>query len=550
MKIVIAKSSHGPLGGVGQNCAAVVRTAACLILCAAQAWAGTEVTFKSTDLTLAANYSSKSLPTNTTDVLIETGAANEALLTDNGSVVMESLNLTTLSPGSSYTISNTSSTNSTLTLGSSASFTNSYSGVANDLIYLEDTSLMITGSNGTGYGVLGLALASSGNFDVDSNSSLLISSAVSGAGMSLTKTNSGTLELAGVNTFSGAFVATGGITYLDYNGALSNVSSLTVGSGATVQDGYTNQTNLINDAAAVTLNGTGILSLSGGSETVSSLSSTSATSSLVIGSVTLSGTVYAGSFTVGDLTNTTFAGTISGSPATAGAVIFTKQGTGTLTLTGNNTFTGGVAITAGVLDAAGTSTNKALGGAASIAVSSGGTLLMGAANQLNSTAPAAVTLTGATGTGNHAIFAVNGFSQGSTTASGVGALTLTSGSVSNILDFVNKAGLVSFASFTPNGAVLTVYQDINPSGTSGGPDELIFHQNESANYSYFNFGFGPGVGVTEALVSGSGSTAFYEVYDVDVPEPCTVLGGALLTASMAWSQRRRLVACCHGPWRG
>ena len=109
----------------------------------------------------------------------------------------------------------------------------------------------------------------------------------------------------------------------------------------------------------------------------------------------------AGSFTVGDSTSTIFAGVVVDAHAGTGAG-FTKQGSGTLTLTGNNTlFTAPVAITAGTLAAAGTGTNKALGAITSVAISNGGTLLLGNSDQVN--AAATMTLGSATGSGTSQI---------------------------------------------------------------------------------------------------------------------------------------------------
>ena len=163
---------------------------------------------------------------------------------------------------------------------------------------------------------------------------------------------------------------------------------------------------------------------------------------------------------------------------------------------------------------------------------------MGAASQLKTTA--AVSLAGSATTGA-ATFGVGGFNQGSKTAVGVGALTLATGSVNNILDFSSKSGVVSFASLTTNGAVLTVNNYLSNGGVAGGADELIFNQDQTANLA--NIVFTGYVGTTEQLVSGTAGTssAFYEVFPIaPVPEPATVLGGILLVGTLGWNQRRRL----------
>ena len=495
--------------------------------------AGTAVDFtKNGGLATAGNYSSGSLPTNTTDVLVTTTTAG---LTDNGvSLTMESLSLTDSSPAAAYTITNKSTTaNANITLGNSAGFNNANSGVTSDLIYLQDTPLTITGTYGTGYGTLGLTLASNGNFDLAEGSdavasTLTISAVISGNyGITTTGDGTGTIELQAANSFTGAYVANAGVTRLDINGALGGVSSLTV-AGGTVFNYYLGLTNSINPLAPITIN-SGALQTEGGTQTSASLSGTGGT--LYIGDYVNGSTITAGSFTVGNSASTTFAGTIVGTHASSSAPILTKQGSGTLTLTGTNTnLSGAIAITAGTLAAAGSS-GAALGGITSIAVGSTGTLLMGAANQLNTAV--AVSLNGATGTGNAATFGVGGFNQGSKTADGAGALTLTSGSKNNVIDFGGKAGVVTFASLTTNGAILTINNYLNNNGMSGQSDQLIFDQNESANLSDIVF---TGYGASTEAALGSG---FYEVYPLtSVPEPATVLGGILLLAALGYSQLR------------
>jgi hypothetical protein len=128
----------------------------------------------SSAMTSAVNYSTGVLPNNTTDVLITTTSTN--LLITSGSVTAESLSV---SNGTTYNIGNrtTGSGDNTLTLGNSAGFTNAYSGVANDLVFLtNNSSLTIYGPNqSSGSGTLGVVLASSGNFSVFSGSTLTVS---------------------------------------------------------------------------------------------------------------------------------------------------------------------------------------------------------------------------------------------------------------------------------------------------------------------------------------------------------------------------------------
>ena len=102
--------------------------------------------------------------------------------------------------------------------------------------------------------------------------------------------------------------------------------------------------------------------------------------------------------------STTFAGVIAGTNSGAqGDIALVKSGAGTLVLTGVNTFSGTTTINAGTLMAANTS-GSALGSTSSITINSGGTLLLGASNQINNSAT--VIIVGGT-------FAKRNFSEGS-----------------------------------------------------------------------------------------------------------------------------------------
>lgn len=229
--------------------------------------AGTQDTFtKNGALQTSSNYSGGT-PTNTSDVLITSSITTLTLTA--ATLTAESLNVTN---GSSYTIGNATggTGNSTIKLGNSTGFTDVVSSVANDLIYLTgSSSLTIQGaSTGSGSGTLSLALQSNGNFDVaDSGSSLTLNNVVSGS-FNITKTGAGSLNLNGINTFSGSFAASAGTTYLNVNGSLGGVSAVSIASGAAITSSFTGLVNLINSAAALTDNGN--LDVSGSAQTVAS----------------------------------------------------------------------------------------------------------------------------------------------------------------------------------------------------------------------------------------------------------------------------------------
>ena len=536
---------------------------------------GNQVTFASgTSLSASSNYSPSGLPSNTSDVLINSSSTKTALTISNYSTLkMESLNLTDGSAYNAYSITNQSTAgNSLLTLGNNAGFTNAYSGMANDLIYLQDTNLTITASYGTGYGTLGLALASNGNFDLVAGSisntpTLTISAVISGANYGITTTGTGNAILSGNNTFTGgivnsssgtltlsgtnaatAFSATAGTVKLAASGALNSVSSVNLSGSALVYYSVLSLSNVINNSASLSLNGTSALQTEGSAQTVASITGVAGTT-LYVGDYTSTATppvTTSGSFTVGDSTSTTFAGTIVDAHSGTGAG-FTKQGSGTLTLTGNNTlFTSPVAIAAGTLAASATGTNKALGAITSVAINNGGTLLLGNSNQVN--AAATMTLGSATGSGT-ATFNAAGFNQGTATTLGIGALTLKatatvdfgSGNTGNVLHFANSG-----ATTWTTGSILyiadytgSVIQQDGTTVTGTTTDALLFGSD--------NTGLGSTQITQVEFVNPSGFTGTFGasidnsgMVFADVPEPTTILGGLLLVGAAGWTQRRRL----------
>lgn len=316
----------------------------------------------------------------------------------------------------------------------------------NNVVLRNNSNQLLTIQNTQASGTSTLTLALGNTTDnvvnIDSSGGITISTVISGASKNLTFNGSSTgqLTLSGANTFSGTFTANSGTTNLGSattpNGALGSVTAVSIASGATVVTATTGFTNTINDTAAVTLNGT--LDLTGGTETVGSLAGTNTGASLKIGKFTTT----EGSFTVGDANNTNFAGVISGSRVTAGGTIFTKQGTGILTLSGTNTYTDITAITAGGI----TITNSA--GLGATGANNGTTVSTGAVLALDGTAGnltvgnELLTLNGAGLTASPAgalrnIAGTNSYAGAITTAtastitSSAGTLTLTGGITNN-----------------------------------------------------------------------------------------------------------------------
>ena len=152
----------------------------------------------------------------------------------------------------------------------------------------------------------------------------------------------GSLSLSGTNTFSGGTTLSAGVLRLE--------SATGAGTGTITQSDGTSTIEI--DTTGTVANAMNFHNLS------------------TLQTVTLSGnkTLNNSTYTVASGTTTTESGVLSG----IGGI--TKEGAGTLLVTGNNTFSGATEVNAGVLDLAST-VGGAAGAVASIAVSSGATWL-------------------------------------------------------------------------------------------------------------------------------------------------------------------------------
>jgi autotransporter-associated beta strand protein len=165
--------------------------------------------------------------------------------------------------------------------------------------------------DGTTNGTLAAATTDNGTLLLDEGSAVTLSTKITGTG-AVTQNGATNTTLSGTNTYSGATTVNGG--------------TLTAGSGSAFGGA--------SGLSAVTVNNSGILAISGESNTVGSIASGSATSSITLGASTLT--------TGGNNASTTFAGVISG---TGGAL--TEAGTGVLTLNNADTYTGKTTINSG-----------------------------------------------------------------------------------------------------------------------------------------------------------------------------------------------------------
>ncbi len=229
------------------------------------------------------------------------------------------------------------------------------------------------------------------------------------------KTGAGTLILSGDNTYAGDTTVTGGT--LRITGAIDS-AAVTVQSGASLEAASGLPGGALRDDAAVTLNGTGNLTL-GADETIGALNSASATSTVTLDGNTL--TVGAGSF----------AGVI-GPAGDAGGL--TKTGPGTLTLSGDSLYTGETAVEGGVLVVSGSIAS------AVVTVEDTGSLHVGGGSLIDT---AAVTLNGTgdlTLTDDETIGSLTSASAASTVTLGANTLTLGEGDFAGVIGAGGDAG--------------------------------------------------------------------------------------------------------------
>lgn len=185
----------------------------------------------------------------------------------------------------------------------------------------------------------------------------------SGGSHSFAKTGAGTLELTGVNSYSGGTTVQGGV--LDMNGASA------LGSGAVQVDAGAG----LRMSNAATLASQAVTNQ--GSVDVSNV-----TAATAIGSLNGNGDVRLGArtLTVGGLNlNDTIGGVIQdGGVANGTGGNFVKTGTGTLTLTGANSYTGSTTVAGGTLRTGAVNT---LSAASAHSVAAGATLDLAGASQ-------------------------------------------------------------------------------------------------------------------------------------------------------------------------
>ena len=445
--------------------------------------------------------------------------AGNGILTKNtaGTVILSGSNTFT---GSTTISAGTLQVNTNNALGTAASGTTVANGAAlklNAVNYSTAEPLTLNGAGITNGGALTNSGTSTfaGSINVATNATisagggiLNLTGGVSNSGTTMTIAGGGTVNITTSGITGGSAnsnVVFDGTTVVlsaasSYNGTTTIQNSGTLKLGGNNLLPTTPQTGL-------TINSSGTLDLASFSGAVASLTgdnTATVKNSVIGGTSTLTVNPASGS--------TTFAGIIAGTNGGAqGNVALQKSGAGTLVLTGADTFSGSTTVSGGTLTLA-TTAGSALASTSSVTVNSGGTVLLGASNQINSTAT--ITLAGGT-------IAKGNFNEGSASTPGMGALTLTaSGSQ---IDFgTGTVGVLTFDNFNPGAfAVMIANWTGTPNAVGNGTtDRLIFASDQSARLGNFSFsGFGPGA------VEFNLGNGYYEI--TPVPETSTWLAGAL-----------------------
>jgi fibronectin-binding autotransporter adhesin len=433
----------------------------------------------------------------------------------------------------------TLSINSITNVGAGASAVGAPTTVANGTIAIGSGgtagTLQYTGGAATTDRVINLAGSTGGAILDQSGTGLLKFTSDFTATVAGTKTLTLQGSTAGTGEIAGAIVNGSGTTALAKAGTgtwtLSGTSSFT--GGTTVSAGTLvlgHATDTLANTGAVTVNGTGVLSIGGNSDTV--------------GAVTLAGGSITG--TGGTLTGTSYA-VQSGSVSAklGGAVTLTKTTAGTVTLSGANTYTGGTIVNAGNL-------TLAFGGGASNIISPSSALTMGGGtlqltgtgtqtfNGLSTTAStnsaivlgADQTLTlGAltsAGAGSYLNFNTTaGGANGATVGSGIVVLTgRTPGNVINAGYTVTDVGGFGLATVNESNQVIRLAAGtlLPPSGATSGN-----------NYFVDNNAGGPAAAGSSSLVVSATQAAASVTVDTTASSGTLTLNSGFFMESNLWN---------------
>jgi len=358
----------------------------------------------------------------------------------------------------------------------------------------------------------------------------------------ITMDGTGTLTLGGsANSYSGDTFVNSGTVELNTSG-LASGGNWVIGDGSGTDTLRLLAGGQLADYQDVTINSSGVLDLNGFNDTVDNVTMTGGLIETDGGTLTVgnssptfqvnassTGSLVDGNLAVGqynldfDVADGSAADDLTIDGTFTAGTQWQKSGDGRMVLAGStaNAGTGNAIINGGTLELAKTDGTQALA-SNEITVNSGGTLLLGAENQINNNTD--LDLAGGT------------FSTGETTGfeETLGQLTLSSNST---IDLGTGVHLLNFAdSSSLNWAwsgLLTIEGWVGAAASSGTQGQIFFGNNSSGltanqlNMIQFN-GFGVG-----AILLGNGEL-------VPVPEAEVILAVAFILLVVAWRERRPL----------
>jgi autotransporter-associated beta strand protein len=362
------------------------------------------------------------------------------------------------------------------------------------------TGIIKTGTNAlvltyTGNDFTGGVTVNGGTFKTVGNS----------AGNTIVVNSSGTLAMAGTDTWGGATTTNTPAITINAGGTMTSEGRFNSIRNLTLNGGTVNLNGGLVNAGAFALGGT---VTAGGAVTSSITATTGADNYIRLGregvvgeATTFDVTNAAGVLTVGvELANNFGA-------STAG---LTKSGSGTLTLSGAsaNTYTGLTTINAGTLNLNKSANTAAIAGNVTLSAS-GATLLLSASGQVADAS--VVTLSGGT------------IRRGGNVSEVFGDLNLTTASY---LDYGagNDAGTIRFGNYTPS-SLLTVQNFLPGNKLQFGNTISSTDLNNATLFSFSN-------GFTTGTESG-----FFTI--TAIPEPSTYAAAAALLALLLWPSRHR-----------